>query len=385
MIRVGQGWSEYSGHANPEFCRARALALAERVEKTIRGVELYQRVSRTTRARRDAGSVTATTGLEEGTALRRVAADAATPRFVSSAGGDEHTVDNLCALLDGRGSSVTLPPRESATLIDDEPTGTIGAEQLRTWLEAAPGETAWVESAATVEVWVEPGSVLGCRVRRRTWAMARLADGSTRWTAVRGPELPPPVDTAAAGSGGLPRGGGSATVVLRPGAVATLLPALVGALHADPARVGTRVGRGWSVLEDPKEKRALFGGMFDDVLDPAAPQRLAAGGRIQAALQAPGIRRRASVHDAPVPMPVNLRVDAPPVATPSGLTPVAQLHLYALDPNRWVLEIPGPRPRFVRTGPLDLARRCVGSVGEAVATQRGVLTAALVFEGLVFD
>jgi hypothetical protein len=72
---------------------------------------------------------------------------------------------------------------------------------------------------------------------------------------------------------------------------------------------------------------------------------------------------------------------------------ISGLTLHALEPERWVLQVdaaimedgrPGARVKgaVLRTSPLELAERCVGTIGPIRTTHLGVATPALLFDRL---
>ncbi|HJQ98309.1 MAG TPA: hypothetical protein VJ826_08330, partial [Candidatus Polarisedimenticolaceae bacterium] len=68
---------------------------------------------------------------------------------------------------------------------------------------------------------------------------------------------------------------------------------------------------------------------------------------------------------------------------PSRPRVVHACRVLPLDRENWVLELPGERNRYVRTGPAELVRSVEGVFGLPVATADGVITPGLVLEGIV--
>jgi len=94
--------------------------------------------------------------------------------------------------------------------------------------------------------------------------------------------------------------------------------------------------------------------------------------------------RRASpriYREPPEPIATSLVVEPPPVDPPRGAIWADVARIHPLSAGSWLVEIE-PGPRFLRVHPLDLAGQCVGGVGEAVQSARGVTTPALVFDAL---
>jgi hypothetical protein len=182
-------------------------------------------------------------------------------------------------------------------------------------------------------------------------------------------------------------------VLFNPECSAELGLGLVKAFHDPLLDLGTPVSAAWSVTDDPTDPGALFGGKFDDAGFPTAAKTLWRGGRVVDRLRGAGHYRRPSYRDRPGPMPTHLVVDVPASKPPSRFLLVTRMTLHPLGPLRWGLEVDGAvlddgqpasgiRGGFIATSPMELARRCVASVGPTRESHLGVRTAALLFHGL---
>jgi hypothetical protein len=169
-------------------------------------------------------------------------------------------------------------------------------------------------------------------------------------------------------------------IVFLPEPSAKLSLLLVGSLHAAQDTLGTRVGPGWVVSDEPRSPGALFGGNFDDDLELTQTKILAERGTIVGSLTGPGHARRPSYRDLPEPAAAHL------VCRPPNLDPedddrvVTGVRAYPASSD-WILEIQ-PGPGWIRITPHELARRCLGGIGTPKATHRGGTCPSLAFEGL---
>jgi len=386
-----------------DTCLAKARELLDRVGETatVDRLELFCRVTASARV-----SVSATgmersvaVGIERGLAVR-VWADASAPRFAAVSGSDEAAARRAVALAMrappcGPDSTAAPPgPSEGAPLLDEDPAyGPPRVGDLEDWLDAAAGRVRWIESASTVECVVSTGSVAAARSRSRVWSL----NGPRSLAASRGLRLPLPLrsssdseESSFVETGVLDAGARRLPWLVRPEPAALLVQALVRHFHRPGSRA-VEVGPAWRVADDPTDPRALFGGRFDDTGFPSGRVVLADGGRWLSGLAVRGHLRRASFRDPPVPMPSHLVVSDGDDPEPPDALVVTALRIHPLG-DRWFLELEGRvqwrgshgggfRGLVVAARPDSLPRRCVGSVGPARLSHRGVVTPSLVFEG----
>jgi hypothetical protein len=164
-----------------------------------------------------------------------------------------------------------------------------------------------------------------------------------------------------------------------PECAATLVSALVRYFHADESSLGRPAGPGWRVAEDPRSPKALFGGSFDDAAFPTERRLLADGERICGAITGAGNLIRSSFRDPPEPLPAHLVVEPPAVEPTEAPAVISELTIHPLAPGELALQI---GERIVKSSPAELILKCVGGVGPSRLSHRGVLTPALLFEGL---
>jgi hypothetical protein len=265
----------------------------------------------------------------------------------------------------------------------DETSDMPAAAQLHSWLEKAldllPVRPlrAWVETAKTIESLVADGGLAASRSRCRAWAMAwvkqrPLIIASRRWK-----ELPEQgwADLAVAGSGesvGSP-------ILFTADSAAKLVSALVRSFHDDESRIGEPVGPGWRLVDDPASPDALFGGSFDDGAFRTKRRLLADGERVCGAISGPGNLLRPSFRDPPQPLPSHLVVESLLMGPPDDHYSVSELTIHPLSPGEWALQV---GDGLIMTGPGELIRNCVAGIGAPRLAHNGVMTPALLFEGL---
>lgn len=383
--------------------RARAVADASTE------VELYARASRRVRVSIDpGGALRIDRGVDEGLAVRAFDPRRRTLGFAAASG--------LGAVEAAR--AARRAEADAVPYAGERPWSGLGgvrtdgadslpelplADDLADWLSGAlrhsgctPAEDPWVEASGTIEAsWTRDGGWV--RSRLRVWGILVAP-----CVAFPGAE-PIPRVVAARDPAGLPRdpwpivGGGAEgpaprgstrgdSVVFEGDSLAALVPALVRALTASGPGDRHRVGPGWVVYDDPAHADAPVGGLWDDAGFPTAAVRLADGQEIVGRIAGPGSFRRGSFRDPPEPAPTLLRVDPPAVAPPAGEIRILAARIHSFE-DGWILEIDGAAPapfrgRLLRTGPVELATRCVGGIGPAVLRAGAVLTPALRFEGL---
>lgn len=383
-----------------ETTRAWDLARHEAASGTA--IEIYTRRSRRIRLRSEPGvGRIEERGWDAGTAVRTHDPSTSRIGFASSAG----CAANAAVLLTrvALESAVRVPElcapwlrRGAEVLRDLEPSLELpSAGRLSDWLDGAataavPPATRWVEAAATVEAVAAEG-LSWVRSRCRVWAVA-VGGGLPESSAARSLEALPPVP---AGPGLPPASAGPLRGPLRiePRALGVLVPALVRALHGDPPARDLDVGPGWAVRDDPLMPGAVVGGAFDDSGFDAVPRALARECRVVGGVYGPGTLRRGSYRDLPEPG-TSLVVVTPPVEpVPEDRVDVLSLRVEVVTPKSWRLEMDGERwvagrsaggfrAAHLWTDPVTLARACVAGSGEPARCGWGVLSPALIFEGL---
>jgi len=411
--------------ADPDRVDDRLHRLHEHAEANARGaaVELYSRTATTMRlSRLPSGRAETLVGGEEGFAVRIVSRNGEVG-FASSSGATRQSLDwTLARALEGR-----RPAREGECGWQSTPTGPLTdrdpielppigelAEWLRAaWERATPGPAGrgtpspvagWIEVAATIESWVATGGLCASRTRLRAWAGVELSspEGSARPVLVARATLGELAESAWAEvledrwtppglAERLPTSRISA--VFSPECAAALVLAVVRARQAPGQRPDLPVGRGWEIVDDPRQPRALFGGTFDDGGFETGRTRLADGQRWAGALAGAGHLRRPSFRDPPVPQMSHLAVVPRAADPPTRCLLISGMTLHALEPERWLLQLdaavmedgrPGARVHgaVIRTSPLELAERCVATIGPTRTSHLGVATPALLFDGL---
>ncbi len=309
--------------------------------------------------------------------------------------GDDSVARAIALAGPGEAGSVAETKRNARSIDRDGdgwlPTPTDIEAWLRLALERADAQStddAWVEVATTAETWVSTSGASASRRRTRAWAMlARqctqsgetpILVASRDWAGLSDEDWGArPLAEAA------PEREGVQNVIFMRGAAAPVAQAIVATLHGAHGTRGTSgvpVGPGWVVDDEPGEPLSLFGGLFDDCLHPTRSVRLADGERIKGGASKNGQARRASYRDRPQPFPSSLVV-RPPKAEANGSEVVARsARIHPAGPE-WVIEA-HPGPFWIRVSPNDLAQRCLGGVGEAGRSHRGVLTPGLLFADL---
>lgn len=360
-------------------------------------LELYHRASFAIRASREARgqAVVSRTGFEEGVAVRLAMSGGRCQAFAAASGGDPSSlrwaIDR--AAEHGAGPQVDWHVGEGP-LLDHDSDGELPREDdLIAWLnDSCEGledwSNGWVEAVTTVESWVGDGGVRGSRCRTRGWAVARgrlrpLILASRRWE-----ELPRSgwadllADRQRYGS----TTGGQQPVLFTAEAAAELVSSVVRGCLVRNEILDATVGPGWVVADDPASPQALFGGSFDDATFPAERRLLADGRQVTDCIDGRGLLRRSSFRDPPQPLPSHLVVETPGVVSFEGGLVATGLTVHPLAAGEWVLEFEGSSgleaEGFIRTDPLELMERCTGTVGSSRLSHRGVLTPALLFDGL---
>jgi hypothetical protein len=147
------------------------------------------------------------------------------------------------------------------------------------------------------------------------------------------------------------------------------------------------------VRDDPIHPKALVGGWFDDAGFPTRIRPLADGEGVVDTLDGPGLLRRGSFRDLPEPHPSCLVVAGKDGAYPDPAIHLLDLRIYACPPGSWLLEgaghvvrrgrSAGVLPRVtIRTSPEKIAAGLVATAGAPVVVGSGVVSPALVVEGL---
>jgi hypothetical protein len=375
--------------------------------ETSKEVELYARASQRIRVSIDlSGRLRVDRGTDAGLAVRAFDARRRTLGFAAATGFDPGQAARAArrAEADAAPFDGERPWSEGAGMRNDgleSFPGLPSRDDLAAWLTGAlrssgcnPAEDPWVEASSTIETsWTREGS--WTRSRLRIWGIvvsrcvaSPKAEPVPRVVAARCmaalPADPWPIHGEAGRVGRME----SESVVFDGEALAALVPTLVRALGDKGSSGEARVGPGWVVSDDPTHPDASVGGPWDDAGFSARPVPLADGRTVVGTIGGPGSLRRGSFRDPPEPAPSLLRVEPPAVAPSRGDVRVVASRIHSLD-GRWVMEVDGVDPdgtafhrRFVRTDPLELAARCAGGIGPAIARAGAVVTPALRFEGL---
>ena len=411
--RCGTGSNRGAGVAEiEERLGAASRRLLERTR--VAQVELYHRLSRTIRVTHELDGadehVSRRSGVDEGTALRLWRPSEQGVRFTAVSGSTEAAIVDAAARA--LGGACAEAPHElgfGGERLDDHDDVPLPDEAvLARWLAAAREglgrrvARTWVEAAETRETWVVGGDVRASRSRVRGWAAVELAASgsnngaplilaSRAWNRLDTDGWARLAESRLEGRSGThpPAPDDVPPLLLAPESAATLILTLVRAAAAMGPELA--VSPGFRITDAPDEPEALFGGGFDDLGFRTARQPVA-DGRSLAAPSGPGHYRRPSFRDTPVALPSNLVV-APPASTPPGdRWSIHRLAIHALSVERWGLEVDATlyrghepcgslRGAHVATGPRELLARCIVGVGAPVASHRGVVTPALLFEG----
>lgn len=381
-------------------------------------VEVYRRVADRVRVglRPPSRTPERSIGHEEGTAVR-VALPDGRRGFGASSGGGSRSLD--LALSAAVRNAVPVGARTAGWWSGEpgarsDPDGAMslpGTDDLEAWLDrvleqrrrasrtTAVVHAIQVEVAATVETLSGYGNWVALRGRRRAWVLGLERRGSAgdapeaTWS-LAGRSL----DEVEAACRTLPRlaSGPSdrptrdrAGVVVTADAACILVAALARTVHAESAAIGLGVGPGWTLIDDPLDGASLFHGTFDDAGFPTERRRLADGRTVVASIGAAGNFRRGSYREPPVPMATNLSLEPPEAGSPPRAIWVDDVRIHPLSQRDWILELhPSDRdrawvdPLIVRSSPETLVSRCVGGMGGARRSPRGVTSPSLVFEDL---
>jgi hypothetical protein len=350
-------------------------------------MELYRRASIAMRIalEESEGLSLSRMGAEEGIAVRLLSREGRSG-FAASSGSDERSVRwaidraAACPATVGAGGWV-----ESGEELEDldESACLPPAQEMRCWLDEALSRlpdrphSAWMERAVTVECLVADGGLSSLRSRGRGWAVAWVGSkplitagrGLDRFTGEGWCEL----------LADRKRAGGRRGLLFTPESAATLVSALVRSFHADENSLGKPAGPGWRVFDDPRSSMALFGGSFDDAAFKTERRQLANGRRITGTIAGPGNLLRASFRDPPLPLPMHLVVEAGSKEPPGDPIPITDLTIHPLSAGEWAIQVGSGQ---IRTSPGELIRCCAAAIGPQRLSHNGVLTPALLFEGL---
>jgi len=371
-------------------------------------VELYHRAAIVLRLTRSADHSPDTfqAGREDGLALR-AGLEPGRLTFVAVSGFDETSlgwaVDQVVRGQAAPTSDALWPRGGDRISVDIDPSLRLPAPaEMQSWLdmaaEVAAAGPARLEVAATFESWATNDGLRASRGRTRAWAIVEsrhpLAIAARCWEGLAPDGWAKLVDDRARPDGEpVPPPGGPLPILFSPEASAKLVHTIVRALHRSPECIGLPVGPGWRLEDDPLDPEALLGGTFDDAGFPTERRLLADGTTVVGVLDGPGSLRRPAFRDPPQSLPANLVVRAPATALPPRAGLVSSISIHPVEPGSWILELDGAALEagrtgppianwFVRVDPGELVRRCLGSVGPARSSHRGVTTSALLFDDL---
>jgi hypothetical protein len=386
-------------------------------------VELYQRVSIIVRVTRHANAqqLDVQVGRDEGLAVRLLSGTSSGAGLAAVTGKSDRdlrwALEHAAASQgEGGGASPAWASPGEGPLIDRDPDLRVPAPaeaagwMERLWEKLAPagGQSAqpmksWVEIAATIESWAADGGLHASRTRNRAWAVLQplgtagdrpVMIASRHWSDLKESGLQNlladrtwPRERASSAVSG------RHAVMFSPECSASLVLALVKALHNNPNKVGYSVGSAWKVADEPAQPGALFGSAFDDAGFPTQRRVLADGLKIRDVIAGEGAYRRPSFRDRPQPLPFNLVVATGGKKVPRNGLLVSSVTIHPCAAGDWIIEfsggrledgVPGPpiTSGFIRIAPGELVRRCVASFGEARQSYLGVQTPALLFDGL---
>jgi hypothetical protein len=356
---------------------ARALWERARLVSGAPSVEIYLKQAQRWRLRRGSDPSDA---LESGTACRWQAGDRRSVSHVAIVGTDrshlQGVIERAADAPSSDSRSLAVGKDFPAERTDFETHDTIlNPGDLREWM-ARDHSVDSLEVGLTTEILVGAESWVGIRTRARSSALvgrhprlvARRGLGFAGW-----PDRFE--DTQENGELEVP-------LALEPEAAGPVVAALVHAFHLGSVTIGSEVGEGWQVTDDPLAVDGLAGGSFDDAGFPVSRRTLSAGGRILAGIEGPGTYWRRSFRDAPLSLPSTIVVGSERPA-PAGATVVHSCRVIPLGRDRWVLEFPGDPTRFVQTDPGTLVRACRASFGPPAVTADGAVTPGLIFDGIV--
>ncbi len=399
---VDQGWLATMTKVLHQTLLERLRSNSELLDRPVDSerLELYHRASRAIRVSRekDGRAAVSRTGFEEGVAVRLQIRGAGGAAFAAASGGGlaslRWAIDRAMEHGGGPRANAEEWRQGAGLLLDHDSDGELPREDdLISWLsEASEGleewTSGWVEAVTTVESWVADGGAFGSRCRTRGWAVARgrsrpLVTASRRWEELRRSAW---ADLAAERERSSSTVGGQQPVLFTAEAAAELVSAVVRGCLITNEIFDAVVGSGWVVADDPASPQALFGGSFDDATFPTERRVLADGRKVVACIGGPGCLSRPSFRDPPQPMPSHLVVEGPAQASFDGGLIVTGLTIHPLAAGEWVIELDGSSggsvEGFIRTNPLELMKCCTGAVGSSKLSHRGVVTPALLFEGL---
>jgi hypothetical protein len=344
-------------------------------------LELYHRFSRLLRVGRRAidDSWHRRFGREEGLAARLQARAGGGVGFAAASGGGDRSIhkviDRASRARPARvANDAQWSPISGGTVSDlDPPEEYPDAAALEDWLERAwnalVASKAVRASTESVPLWVEVAQTV-----------------ESGWAELLGDRL--------VGTGPIePAMAGSTKLLFNPESSARLVSSLVRAVHTDESLLGSPVGPGWRLVDDPNDLDALFGGSFDDAGFRTRRRTLADGRNLVGLVEGQGNYRRPSFRDPPVPCPTQIVVEADRTSPPDGGMLVSDVEIHPMGPADWIIEIRGAplrdgrpvaplRHGFVRIEPAVLLERCLAAVGTSRSSHRGVRTPALLFDDL---
>ena len=158
--------------------------------------------------------------------------------------------------------------------------------------------------------------------------------------------------------------------------------------HGPGAGPGTAVGPGW--VATAGAPGGLYSTACDDAGFSVASRTLANGREVLASWSGPGTLRRASFRDLPESTPVGLVLTPPKLDPPKRAVWITRVEVHPAG-EAWSIRLSGRRypdgagfrPSWKRIRPHALLAACLGGVGPVHESHLGVVTPALVFDGLL--
>lgn len=327
--------------------------------------------------------------------------------FSAASGDGARSLTRCLAIaLNTPGRAVTLCPWNvhAASIDDTVPTSAPPSEEdMRAWLLESVKDAldwAWVEAGYVDETWLTGPETVQKRRRTRIWAAWMPLDDESaarpmfmagrNWSDFQ--RLDPSASWRDRFCGGNPEHPwpAGAPLIVCPETSASLIRLLARFAHHPQARPGSRVGPGWVL--SAHSRTTLLGSAVDDAGFAVEPRLLADGRLIVGTWGGPGGLRRASFRDPPESMPTSLVLEPPRVDPPKRAVWVTRADVHPTG-DSWLIRLHGRRypegagfqPCWRRVKPHVLLEACLGGVGAVHESHFGVVTPALVLDGLMLD